>query len=216
VSSNIVPFGKYKGQPVEVLSGDPGYVEWLQGQPWVKDRFGGFYQLIINNFKESDETPEHNKLQVLFLDDVFCAAFIDVAYPGKIERDINEISKGYRKEMTTIVSIARIFEVGGIDCCLSVICNGMKLCFGYDYDKYGKRDLYDICIEIKPQIGDDYPAVLRQMRKNESMVLFVDRFYAEGATVEQFIKTFELSGIKVVFKHEVEAMMRSYQEAETT
>jgi hypothetical protein len=26
--TKIVPFGKYKGQPVEVLAQDRGYVEW--------------------------------------------------------------------------------------------------------------------------------------------------------------------------------------------
>jgi hypothetical protein len=27
--TNIVPFGEYKGQPVEVLAQDRGYTEWL-------------------------------------------------------------------------------------------------------------------------------------------------------------------------------------------
>jgi uncharacterized protein (DUF3820 family) len=28
-TQNVVPFGKYKGQPVEVLAQDPQYVEWM-------------------------------------------------------------------------------------------------------------------------------------------------------------------------------------------
>ena len=31
--SELIPFGKYKGQPVEVLAQDKGYVEWLTAQP---------------------------------------------------------------------------------------------------------------------------------------------------------------------------------------
>ena len=34
--SELIPFGKYKGQPVEVLAQDKGYVEWLTAQPRKK------------------------------------------------------------------------------------------------------------------------------------------------------------------------------------
>lgn len=73
-NSNLVPFGKYKGQPVEVVQEtDPKYIEWLAAQDFVKQRFGNFYQVIINNCQASDDTPEHNKIQTLFLDDEICA-----------------------------------------------------------------------------------------------------------------------------------------------
>jgi hypothetical protein len=32
VSSEIIPLGKYKGQPIEVLAGDPRYADWLRQQ----------------------------------------------------------------------------------------------------------------------------------------------------------------------------------------
>ena len=31
--SELIPFGKYKAQPVEVMAQDEGYVEWLTGRP---------------------------------------------------------------------------------------------------------------------------------------------------------------------------------------
>jgi len=34
MTGDIVPFGKYKGQPVEALQGDPAYADWLAAQPW--------------------------------------------------------------------------------------------------------------------------------------------------------------------------------------
>ena len=46
--SNIVPFGKYKGQPVEVLAGDRAYCDWLTGQAWFRERYGNVYTLIVN------------------------------------------------------------------------------------------------------------------------------------------------------------------------
>lgn len=71
-SMRLVPFGKYKGQPVEVMQMDTGYCEWLSTQDWFRERYANVYQqVIINNFTEASETPEHNKLQMLFLDKDF-------------------------------------------------------------------------------------------------------------------------------------------------
>jgi hypothetical protein len=53
-------------------------------------------------------------------------------------------------------------------------------------------------IEIKPTVGDDYPSVLRQMKANESEILFVGQYVGTGATREQFIKTFATASIRVV------------------
>jgi len=70
----IVPFGKYKGQPLEILAQDPGYCEWFLAQDNIKRQFPALCQIVINNFYEPNDTPEHNRLQVRFLDDTFCTA----------------------------------------------------------------------------------------------------------------------------------------------
>lgn len=72
---NVIPFGKYKGQPVEVLQQDTNYAEWLMTQPWFKERFGATYTLVVNNFGEPAETPEHNALQAMFLDEGWLLRF---------------------------------------------------------------------------------------------------------------------------------------------
>ena len=46
----ILTFGKYKGQPVDVLQSDPDYCEWLINQKWLPERFPHICTLIINNF----------------------------------------------------------------------------------------------------------------------------------------------------------------------
>ena len=72
MNTQLVPFGQYKGQPVEVMQMDTGYCEWLSTQDWFRERYANVYQqVIINNFTEASETPEHNKLQMLFLDKDF-------------------------------------------------------------------------------------------------------------------------------------------------
>jgi hypothetical protein len=74
MTAELVPFGKHKGQPVEVLVADSGYREWLMGQPWFRDRYPVIYQTVVNYAGEPAETPEHNELQASFLDDDRCLA----------------------------------------------------------------------------------------------------------------------------------------------
>ena len=81
----LVPFGKYRGQPIEVLAADKPYCEWLASQDWFRSKFTTIHTLIINNFKEPDETPEHNALQVLFTDPEWQRRFV-ITFIGGVER----------------------------------------------------------------------------------------------------------------------------------
>jgi uncharacterized protein (DUF3820 family) len=44
----IVPFGKYRGRPVEALAQDREYYAWLSQQDWVRTRYRALHTLIIN------------------------------------------------------------------------------------------------------------------------------------------------------------------------
>ncbi len=79
MAGEVIPFGKYKGQPVEVVVQDRQYVEWLTAQPWFRERFANIHTLIVNNFQEPTETPVHNALQARFLDQAFRARCFEVA-----------------------------------------------------------------------------------------------------------------------------------------
>jgi hypothetical protein len=79
LNNKIITFkGKYYGQPIEVLANDPNYCEWLINQNWFRERFQSYYQIIINNFHVPNDTPEHNSLQALFIDDKFCLALANL------------------------------------------------------------------------------------------------------------------------------------------
>jgi hypothetical protein len=230
---NVVPFGKYKGQPVEVLAQDRPYLEWLAAQDWFRERYAGIYTLIVNNFAEATETPDHNALQVLFLDDAFCTRVLTVLKPQWRAADIKELTRSVlaRKQSLSNEHAARFsrvnwtikfnreFEQRGIDvrlgCCIETV------------ERLPARDRYSseifeseirvhvdgFTIEIKPTVSDDYPAVLRQMRANGSRVLFTQNYTGIGATEEQFVKTFALSDIKVVFRREVDAVQLAEEPA---
>jgi hypothetical protein len=316
---NVVPFGKYKGQPVEVLQADRGYVEWLLSQGWVRDRFAAFHTLIVNNFAEPSETPEHNALQVRFLDDAFCRSLlVATGWPPLtasrefIQQQMSEnhygiiairqkaVEEKQKLVEQNLSSIARAQEslaackawrpgqpVPGfhenympknpalsqirVKRTISLLENSQR----GDADRLAqsKADLasarlalqeteayalhpdqtmefaivtrgfedggWDVrfraqainkpaevhaevvlAIEIKPSLGDDYPAVLRQMKANRGslpasgpetpanlarVVLVFDQFAASGATLEQVRGIFAASRFKMVSIAEIEA-----------
>jgi len=74
-ANRIITFGKYKGQPVEILEQYPQYVEYLMKDNWLKNNHPYIYQIVINNFCEPNDTPEHNALQARFLNNDFCFSF---------------------------------------------------------------------------------------------------------------------------------------------
>jgi uncharacterized protein (DUF3820 family) len=263
---NIIPFGKYKGRTIEeVLIDDPGYLQWCAGQDWFRARFNVLYQVIINRGAEPEETPEHNALQVRFLDDEFCRAFLrcykpdidEIAYAqlaDRISRDRQERKRGienrkrelenaerqlkevetadgwdwlrqqrrdeYHKIKSELLKLLAkqlsadpvelsyrftpTFEIQSIDVVLAVEARSAKHDVAIKlYSVFSPHSV--ITIEIKPIIGDDYPAVLRQMRASNSCALLVGDYTGVGATREQFIKTFASAGIKVVFVADIDA-----------
>jgi uncharacterized protein (DUF3820 family) len=245
----IIPFGKYKGRLVdEVLLDDPAYLQWLAGQDWFRGKFNILHQVIINRGAEPEETPDHNTMQVKFLNDDFCLRFMRSCLEPKIESKIqSELNQRRERNLTSIdrriewlsrsylddkhgllrlrsarqivstpidkltFKISREFEEKGIDVCLTLYAGidaindigPYKL--GIDHEWCWVEWRTNFKIEIKPVIGDDYPAVLRQMKANGSDVLFVGEYRGQKATQEQFVNTFATAKIRVVFAHDVDA-----------
>ena len=66
----IVPFGKYKDKSVLDLLADEKYVEWLKQQSWFSNQ-KQIYNIVVHQTiptTNNSKTPQHNKLQNLFLD----------------------------------------------------------------------------------------------------------------------------------------------------
>lgn len=69
----IVPFGKHKGKPITDLLGDKPYLDWLKQQEWFKQHTN-IYNIVVHQTIQSNtnsKTPEHNKIQNMFLKDDF-------------------------------------------------------------------------------------------------------------------------------------------------
>jgi hypothetical protein len=250
--SEIVPFGKYKGQPIESMAEDRQYVEWLTTQPWFRQQHRTLYTIVINNFCQPSETPEHNAMQALFLEPDYRKRFLMAAVLGgargilerrfdycaemarfaeiRIDVGLEEVAKdckmlrddGYSTQINpdeseTSISISfrnqeghtggitvfetrlirvsePIFEESGCDVSFRAIC-------GFRCDVGASTE---IRCELKPQIGDDYPAVLREMKRSNARFLLVGEYTGVGVDRETFLKFFRSQGIFVAFQSGVE------------
>jgi uncharacterized protein (DUF3820 family) len=221
--SDIVPFGKYQGKPVEALLQDRSYVEWLLNQAWFRDKFSSLYTVIINYGQEPAETPEHNAMQAKFLGESYRVAF---------SRAFAQ-SQGQAIPLDAAIKTSGLeFEREGID--VRFHAEGVKAKTEVDHypspaDLRGMRfwshsmtpigGKYTITeywvqagfsVEIKPSVGDDFPAVLRQMlaHRGDTKVLLVGQFAAVGVTFDQMCQMFAKSRITVITQHEVEEQLR--------
>lgn len=239
-----IPFGKYKGKPIEALRADPSYVQWLTAQDWVRQRFPNLLQVIVNNFGEPSETPEHNRLQTRFLDNEFgiaalvlCGLWWIETPRGLLVNRANRIREGLKwargwelrsqeKELVDAekylaefdanppqkpypISVTQKFEVRGWD---------VQLEATLDLRTSGIIEQGIVFIEIKPALGDDYPAVLRQMKANyidwlpdnrPHYALVLEQFTGSGATLDQVRAIFKTAGFPIVTVAEIEKRQNS-------
>jgi uncharacterized protein (DUF3820 family) len=211
--SNIVPFGKYKGQPAETMAADRQYCEWLLSQPWAKGKLGAVYNIVINYGAEPQDTPEHNEMQARFLDDEFCLSVLKQVRPlwldikAQYEADDWELEKrkSARIERDGPVTVKQVwFEAGGWDVHAS-FGGGLRLGESYWGWEYGAK--HDMFVECKPSLGDDYPAVLRQVQRyrgdySDAKVVLVRRFSTTSVPLPAVRKIFAASGYDLVLEGE--------------
>lgn len=256
MENRLIPFGKYKGQPIEVLAQDKPYLEWLQTQDWFKQRYGNINTIIVNNFGAPAETPEHNKIQAMFTEKAFANSFLQYIMKDHIEAmkkeryclrfdtvsmirfketkkvaafgsfdkktTLDKIRAHYQPDSkTTYETIEELFEVPVTRLFLSfpdrlrVECSGISFeskgidvvlsyCINpHDPSFHTSAALTTIPVEIKPNLSDDYPAVLRQMMANTSQYLLIGSYDGVGATLEQVRFIFKASHRTIVLLSQI-------------
>lgn len=219
--TELIPFGKYKDQPVTVLQNDQGYTEWLLSQDWFRERYGGIHTLIINNFSTDHDTPDHNAKQARFLNDDFCLALSEVIQPEWTKNARDHIARYDGVEFSNAISMIeeREFEVGGFDVFFRPVLKSLskkKARFGHEF--YPTASWTSVYVEIKPTVSDNFPSVLRQIKSQikraggGAIVLFVSSYTGVGANLSDMKAIFKSSGIHVVFEHEVEKKLEEMWE----
>ena len=226
----VISFGKYKGLPVDVLRSDPSYCEWLMAQDWFTERYPQINTLIINNFTQTDNTPVHNALQARFLEEELALKLCEKLISETTPNYKTALRDKYKRKYQTCIEKQKTNKNEHFPCCQKPT-DGCFCYKGAnddiditidktEFEEYGwdvrinatlnKGDperLQDleikIAIEIKPAIGDDYPAVLRQIKSNiynsrTYFVLIYEEFTANGVSVEQVTEIFKRSGIHMI------------------
>lgn len=184
-----IPVGKYKGYPIDILSDDDQYREWIISQKWFRDKFPKHYTFIINNFSEPSDTPEHNAMQVKFLDKIYLENF--TKYSFSFFTPDSSFEKYEYKQL----------KIEDID--FEPICGGdIKIVISHDTNYLIRCNMI---VELKPVIGDDYPSILRSIKRvkyGKKCILF-KRFECEGATLDQVKATFGTCGILLIQESEL-------------
>jgi hypothetical protein len=262
--SDIIPFGKYKGQDInEIRQRDPAYLQWLTQQAWFAEKFAPVYQLVVNNFAPpSEDTPAHNAMQVRFLEFAYRSAFVETCkldinwdwlrqeqlrYTANLRRAplacaqrkhasdwARHIVKLHRDQVRQHWQTWRLahkpaqqwFSIGdpkfeaASDVEFSVVA------------KVGRKEQQikhlngewccRLAIELKPSMGDDYPAVLRQIKRQQTAAihadprpthwyLLLDEFGSTAITLDQVRLIFAHNGIDIVLVSEVREKLMERQ-----
>ena len=269
---NIIPFGKYKGQPIDqVAARDPQYLQWLTQQAWFIEKFQHL-TVNINNFGVApEETPAHNAMQVRFLDENYRLAFIRHLFEPKDAiaefcaylRQRQAQSQKSRSESPSLswykknypeawqkIIVGRWRERQQFRAARAMALNG-QLTISWQTRSVRFEDATDVIfdaslimatsnedrrkgwvakVEIKPSLGDDFPAVLRQVKRQGAKageeayveglyasvvwVLLVGEYAGTGATLEQVRQVFAASSITLILATEVEAKLAKIQNGE--
>lgn len=173
----LVPFGKYKGQPITTLLKDTNYLEWCKQQDWFK-KFPIVYNICVNqtivNQNENSKTPEHNKIQNLFLEEENVKKLLVKVFKLKSNHLMLECNtkycvkfeKQYNWDLFTDRCNFWYCSCTGDDDDFKCVCQeNKKFMKKYNIPKDCDLEIYteNIYCEIKPILGDDYPCVLRKM-----------------------------------------------------
>jgi hypothetical protein len=233
-SIDIVPIGKYKGKPVTEALQDENYRKWFIGQPWAKEKYSVIYNIFVNSNLNTlgSPSPEHNKLQNLFLENDYVINFLRKFYDKETYK-INFSKVTFEAEFNWDVRISGVTVTRENDVTVSVC-----------------RDKPHF-IEIKTSLGEDYPNVLRKMKsqinqmRNKyreenkvwvnysttcnnkgrweyndgcriygAFILLIDNFTCDVTSKKELINIFSKDDIQVVFMDEKDTILTKEEKLE--
>lgn len=248
----LIPFGKYKGKNLENLLMDENYIKWLQNQVWVQEKYPIIYNIIHQVNFEDQPSPEHNAMQIKWLDKNYIENFLDYydsfdntyakyknyifllnninwkferkyeecifeskgdvslkislnpipindelfdiankKFQKKINEKINDLNNILKPSTTIILEeiedrIEKLKEKTFLPKCMGIINN------------------IEIDIELKPIIGDDYPAILRKIKRQNIDVLICQKFESSVISLKQAKQFFKTNDILFLLESEFE------------
>lgn len=224
LEGEVVPFGKYRDRPVEHMLADGSYLQWLLAQPWFRERYVSLHQLVVMGGNEPQDSPEHNEMQLRFLEKDWSLRLANLLYPARTLAEIVPagIQKAFRAAKAEGATLNRrrpildgvSFEDDGWD--LVINCRSaaavVRLTPASEAKDFGLEHR-KIFVELKPDLGDDFPNVLRQMKgymlrshssgPGSRTVLLVRRARFEHVSLDQVVSFFAAEGIHLVLEEEL-------------
>jgi hypothetical protein len=213
----IVPFGKYKGKPITELLADTQKLNYYK-DAGILQKYPIVYNICVNQTitttNPNSKTPEHNKLQNLFLENENIEKIWSIIINKycKSNRHIPLKLNSYKIEFEGRFNWDCIFVFDNYTQCL----NGRRCCS----EEFGKSALF-VFSEIKPLLGDDYPCVLRKMKNQVELtknaykektgfgifhtkyLLIIKEYNSINTSKDELIKIFTQTGINIVFTNEI-------------
>lgn len=191
----IMPFGKYKGKPITEFLADKNYVEWCKNQPGMLEKNPTIYNIVVtqqitpNN--QTSKTPEHNKLQNLFLNP-------ENLY--NLRKHIFKNLNGFENNLNNLINdedFIRYFGKHDIkDLMINRIKGSVKFEDKYNWDishsleKYITFEPIVDCVKNKKDYRKDYDIKEKEEYKNR--LLLIDELLSElKKKCEKFIKNFD-------------------------
>ena len=192
----LISFGKYKGQPFEIVLQDEAYCRWLNDQSQFSVKRPELHKLIQERYFLKEETPVHNAMQLKWLDPNVLIKIFPVISSRRDK--LNQLGLGFPKS---------VFENLQTDAISDIMPEGSGC---WDVQFVINKD-FNCYVELKPQLGDDYPSVLRKMMSQRQRgtrnfyFLVAESFASEAADKEALIKYFALQKFFVVLEEELQA-----------
>jgi hypothetical protein len=190
--NEIIPIGKYKGQPIGVLRSDPDYCDWLLAQDWMQSKYPQLRTIIINNFGEASETPEHNALQARFLDEAIINATTLMVYRREIK------SSEVKFEWQNIDVFVRVdyWSMYASDLAIE-----LKPTMGDDYPSVLRIVLAN---KQSAKFSDG------SSRCADRAAVVIGNYAGTGATFDQVRAMFESSGVRLFLMREIEEIAATF------
>lgn len=191
----VVKFGKYKGQPVTSLIADKSYCDWLRLNSDILKKDQVIYNIVVNQSlpNTNSRTPEHNRMQNLFLNSSNRVAFLknvigivddppDVVHGKQLELRLSQLWQ----------SEDFIKHFGKVFVPTKTIATSVKFESIYNWDMVLDSNMSPYMLTFQKDIGIDMIKKemdeLHQMRLEEVEM----KFFQENVTYSSRVRQYEV------------------------
>ncbi|NCB85693.1 MAG: hypothetical protein EOM44_14570 [Bacteroidia bacterium] len=117
----LVPFGKYAGQPLEILLADKSYCAWLVGQASIREQYPELCNLVFSEHGSCLKTPNHNRMQAEYVGEEVGLKLSYMIHPDIFTHDkeyyVKRVDEYFADKLPIVKSVCermnnRISEIG--------------------------------------------------------------------------------------------------------